>query len=135
RERIDAKWQLAWAALIGAAMGWAAITRPVDAVAWGIPLGVAMLWDMRRLSWRSRILTLATMALVAAPFLSLQLILDRGVTGSWLKTPMQQYAEVELPGLSAYGRGGFNPADVKPSSTLPQKIDFAEQFAIPTNAE
>jgi hypothetical protein len=117
-------------------MGWAAVTRPVDAVAWGLPLGAAMLWDMRRLSWRENLATVALMAVVAAPFLSLQLILDRGVTGSWLKTPMQHYADAELPGLSSYGGGrAFNPADVKPTSTLPQKIDFANEFAIPTNAQ
>jgi hypothetical protein len=127
--------RMGWAVAIGTAMGWAAVTRPVDAVAWGVPLGVAMLWDMRRLSWRDRMLTVALMALVAAPFLSLQLILDRGVTGSWLKSPMQLYADVELPGLSSYGGRGFDPAKVKPTSTLPQKIDFANEFAIPTNAE
>jgi hypothetical protein len=130
--------RLAWAIVIGAAMGLAAITRPVDAVAWGVPLGAAMLWDMRRRSnWRENVATVAVMAAVAAPFLSLQLILDRGVTGSWLRTPMQQYAEVELPGLSAYGRGGgaTNLASIRPTSTLQQKIDFADEFAIPTSAE
>jgi hypothetical protein len=129
------KRRLAWALVIGAAMGWAAATRPVDAVAWGVPLGAAMLWDMRRSGWRQNLATVALMAVIAAPFLSLQLILDHGVTGSWLKTPMQQYAEVELPGLSAYGGHSLRPADVKPSSTLPQKIDFANEFAIPTSAE
>jgi hypothetical protein len=125
-----------WAALIGAAMGWAAITRPVDAIAWGVPLMLAVEWDLRLATWRRRLLTAGVIAAAATPLLCLQLALDHGVTGSWLKAPMQAYAEAELPGLSAYGRaGGRSVAHVRITSTLPQKREFAEQFAIPTSEE
>jgi hypothetical protein len=36
----------AWLLLIGAAAGWAAITRPVDAVCYALPIGVAIVWDL-----------------------------------------------------------------------------------------
>ena len=36
-----------WAATVGAFAGWAAITRPVDALAFAIPIGLAMAWDLK----------------------------------------------------------------------------------------
>src|SRR5213078_627073 len=39
--------RLGWMALAGAAMGWAAITRPVDALAFAIPIGLATVWEIR----------------------------------------------------------------------------------------
>src|SRR5688572_10342404 len=40
-----------WAAAIGAIAGWAAITRPVDAICYAIPVGVAMIVIMLRQRW------------------------------------------------------------------------------------
>ncbi|HEX8916802.1 MAG TPA: glycosyltransferase family 39 protein, partial [Humisphaera sp.] len=37
-----------WCAFVGAAAGWAAITRPADAVCFALPVGVAMLLDLLR---------------------------------------------------------------------------------------
>jgi hypothetical protein len=37
-----------WMLLIGGAAGWAAITRPVDALCYAIPIGVAIVWDLLR---------------------------------------------------------------------------------------
>src|SRR6185312_2794184 len=39
-----------WAVAIGAFAGWAAITRPVDALAFALPIGIAMLIDLRAVS-------------------------------------------------------------------------------------
>jgi 4-amino-4-deoxy-L-arabinose transferase-like glycosyltransferase len=125
---------LGWAAVIGAAMGWAAVTRPVDAIAYAVPLGLVMAWDLRRVGWGRRIATVLVAFAAATPFLCLQLALNKAVTGSWLKTPVQHYTEVELPGLAAFG-GGSNPAEVRAASSLPQKQAFARYFAIPMQAE
>src|SRR5207302_5187477 len=47
-----ARWResraLGWAAAFGAAAGWAAITRPLDALCYFVPLGVALMVDAIR---------------------------------------------------------------------------------------
>ena len=136
-----------WALLIGAFAGWAAITRPVDAAAFALPVGLAMLMDVmaaRGLAKgnltiqlgatgkRTRLpvepvadsashgqaSTLAhgthtmpfghsarsavALLIGAAPFLTLQLIFDLGVTGRPFKTPYVQYLEQNQPG-STFG--------------------------------
>ena len=122
-----------WAAGIGVALGWAAITRPVDAIAYGLPLGIAILWDLRGDSWARRIRTLALIFLCAIPFLSLQFILNKGVTGRFLETPFQYYYEdVEFVGISA--RGMPKP-DAHATSSLPQKRLFGKYFVLETQRE
>src|SRR5207302_313471 len=70
-----------WLLLIGACSGWAAITRPVDALILAIPVGVALLIDLGRATWPTRIRSLALPILAAIPFLAIQATLNRGVTG------------------------------------------------------
>ena len=125
---------LGWAAVAGAALGWAAITRPVDALAYGLPLALAAAWDLRGVSWRRGAATLFIAAAAAAPFLSLQLALDRKITGSFLRNPVTYYGDVEVPGLKAYGPGK-DPASVRATSALPQKQAFAREFVIPVHVE
>src|SRR5688572_20491731 len=64
------------AALIGACAGWAAIVRPVDALAFALPVGVAMMWDFRGLPIQRVAAVSGIVLLAAAPFLSLQLALN-----------------------------------------------------------
>jgi hypothetical protein len=40
-----------WALAVGLLAGWAAITRPADALCYALPIGLAMLWDLRRAAW------------------------------------------------------------------------------------
>src|SRR5204862_6717439 len=89
--------KLAWAALIGALMGWAAITRPVDALCYSIPVGLAMLAALRTAPWRRAATTLGLLVACAAPFLAIQIILDIGVTGDPFKTPYRLYADLFTP--------------------------------------
>jgi len=49
----------------------------------------------------------------------LQLILDKGITGDWLKSPLQFYDDIEMPGVKAFGVDAAQ--DVQPTSHLPQK--------------
>jgi hypothetical protein len=108
-----------WLVLLGMAMGWAAITRPVDALAFALPVAIAMAGDL----WGKRIGTWARTALLIsiglAPFLTLQLVFDRGTTGRVLLTPYTLYFHRELPGLEYGFHRGEPPA--RQSSKLPQK--------------
>ena len=79
------KWRrehrLKWAAAIGAFAGWAAITRPVDALCFAIPLGVAMLLELRRRrTLRDAAATAIVTCAFASPFLALQIVENVGVT-------------------------------------------------------
>ena len=50
---------------------------------------------------------LATVIIAAAPFVTLQLIVNKGITGRWTTTPWELYVDQHLPGL----RLGFRPFD------------------------
>jgi 4-amino-4-deoxy-L-arabinose transferase-like glycosyltransferase len=122
---------LAWATAIGFFAGWAAITRPLDAGCLILPIGVAMLWDLRqrrdppkRIAW-----TLAACIAAAAPLLAIQLIFDRGVTGHWLQTPVGVYGR-NFPGLGL----SLHPSTALPKvspAALPQVRDYYTQFLRP----
>ena len=118
-----------WAMAIGIFGGWASITRPLDAICLILPVGVAMLWDVRRLDRRAIAKSLGTALLGALPLLSLQLLLNKGVTGSVIRTPFSQYAMLNFPGLSFVRSVGVLPTD-SPSS-LPQLRDYYRQFVLP----
>jgi len=86
-----------WLIVLGAAAGWAAIARPVDAACYAAPLGVVVLWEMRKLSWRARVRTVAITVAAAAPFLALQLVMNYGFTGHVTRSPVQAYLDTYWP--------------------------------------
>jgi hypothetical protein len=106
-----------WAAGIGGFLGLAAITRPVDALCFALPLGIAMLFELRRRPRPMRTLVLILAA--AAPWIAIQLVSNVGITGHLLTTPFRTYADRDYPGTSY----GFHPdrPDAVPKSDLPQK--------------
>jgi len=69
-----------WAILIGAAAGYAGITRPLDAVCFALPVGVAMLWQLRA-SVQMIASRVAIVLLGSSPFIALLLVQNFGVTG------------------------------------------------------
>src|SRR5207249_2836245 len=70
-----------WLALIGACAGWSAITRPIDSIAFVLPVGLAVMWELRR-TGGARLTRAAIVLLVfATPFLALQIAFNIGVTG------------------------------------------------------
>ena len=101
-----------WAVAIGVAMGLAAVTRPLDAACFAVPIAVAVL------ARRPRPIVLAWMIAPTVPFLALQLTLNHGITGRWLTTPFRLYADREYPG-TAYGFHRPDPA-AGPASPLRQ---------------
>ena len=125
RETKDVK----WAALIGACAGWAAIVRPVDALAFALPVGVAMLWDFRGLPMKRIAVIIGAVILAAVPFLSLQLVLNKGTTGHWLQAPHTLYLERDQP-QTTYGFHTRDP-QARPQSTLAQKQAYYAKFMVP----
>ena len=131
--RKQKRWE--WTVLIGLLMGWTAITRPLDAIVFGVTIAAAMAWDLYRSTAGDRarkfILTFLIAAFCALPFLSLQLLLDKAVTGHLLKTPVQRYEDDFWPGTV----GGWHP-HVLPgkhalATSLPQFRDNFENFVLP----
>jgi hypothetical protein len=100
------------AVMIGMFLGLAAVTRPVDALCFAMPIGVAMLLQRQR---QQIVVVIAGVA----PFVCLQLILNHGITGRWTETPFRLYADRDYPGM-AYGFHRFDAA-AKPESNLEQK--------------
>jgi hypothetical protein len=108
-----------WLVLVGLAMGWAAITRPVDALAFAVPVALAIAADLRGGRPGAWARAAGLLAIGLAPFLALQLAFDRGTTGRALLTPYTLYFHRELPGLE-YGFHRREPP-ARQSSDLPQK--------------
>jgi uncharacterized membrane protein YhaH (DUF805 family) len=104
-----------WAIGIGFFLGLAAVTRPVDALCFAIPMGAAIV--LRCIKQRL-IPTIPAIIGGALPLLILQLLLNHGITGKWTQTPFQLYADREYPG-SNYGFETYRP-EWHSESTLPQ---------------
>jgi len=120
---------LGWMAVMALAIGWAAITRPVDAVSITLPIGLVILVSFRAMS-RPRIFrTLAVGLGCVAPFLALQAIQNKGITGSFTKLPWMAYALRDDP-YDTIGSPPVDPAK-RPQSIIPQKQKFFETFTLP----
>lgn len=120
--------KLTTAALLGAVLGWSAIVRPYDLLAYAIPVGTCVLSELRTDGARRGSIVLVTMALAAAPFVSLQLTLNHATTGEWLTTPYRSYIDQFQPGSSL----GFPPVpDERPQTNLQQKLDLYYNWSRP----
>jgi hypothetical protein len=126
------RWQatrrVGWAIAAGTAMGWLAITRPLDAAIVGAIGAGFVAWWLRRESWRTwRRVGLAGL-LPLLPFLALQLTINKGVTGEFFQTPFRYYADRDMPGSSL----GFHDFDAtrRPVSPLPQKQAFYDTHVV-----
>jgi 4-amino-4-deoxy-L-arabinose transferase-like glycosyltransferase len=126
--RFVASGRVGWAILIGAAAGYAAITRPLDAACVALPVGVAMLVQLRQ---RPRILlrTGSIIFVSAAPFLVLQIVQNIGITGSWRQFPESYYNRENFP-ASPIGFHAIDPANI-PHLTCPPKRQWLDDWIIP----
>ena len=125
RKRHGARWLL----LLGVCVGLAAITRPVDALCIALPLALGVLLELKHLDNRRRVTTIAVGLLSVAPFLLLQAVYNRGVTGGFKTLPWDYYAQRN----DAYDTLSRKPIDpnVRPQSSLPQKQQFFDEFVLP----
>jgi 4-amino-4-deoxy-L-arabinose transferase-like glycosyltransferase len=126
--RFAAGGRIGWAILIGAAAGYAAITRPLDAACVAVPIGAAILVRLWR---RPRLLaaTAALLILAAAPFLALQIVQNIGVTGSWRQFPESYYNRENFP-ASPMGFHTIDPANI-PRLTCPPKQQWLDDWILP----
>jgi 4-amino-4-deoxy-L-arabinose transferase-like glycosyltransferase len=122
-----------WAAAIGAFLGWAAITRPLDALCFAIPIGLAMLLRFSRTTPRRAAASALALIVGAAPFLAVQAVFNHAVTGRWTRMVFDEYAGRDYP-QSGYGFHPFDPTR-RPLSTLPQKQAHYDRFTVPAVRE
>jgi 4-amino-4-deoxy-L-arabinose transferase-like glycosyltransferase len=118
--------RIGWIVCFGACAGWAAITRPIDAIAWCMPPLLCIIIDLWRGPGARMLKAMVVMGLCAAPFISLQLIFDKGVTGRWFETPVQAYHHRNYPALFAGPQ-----AATQVEQTLPQFKHYNERFIVP----
>ncbi len=117
--------QTRWMVILGIAAGWAAITRPADALCFAIVLAVVMAMDLHARPRQVWAKTAAWVIAAALPFLVLQLVLNRNVTGQWLTTPFARYTDLNYPGAFGFHKGDA-PLHV---SNVPEKQLFYELYA------
>ena len=121
--------RVGWMLVMGAAVGWGAITRPVDAVCIAGPLALAVVLEMRAMANRERVKIAVAGLLAVAPFLGLQLIYNKGVTGSFTILPWSYYAQRYDP-YDSLSRKPIDPT-FKPMSVVPQVQQFYDEFTVP----
>jgi len=109
---------------IAAAVGWSAITRPLTALAFALPIAVCVLWIAReRRAWKS---VLAAAALGAA-ILSLMPLHDLATTGEALATPYRRYSEVYFP----FDVPGFDTSLAPAQRELPPDMVAFRELYLP----
>lgn len=121
-------WKLRWAALVGLAASFLAITRPLDAICLALPVGIAILYELRNQP-RRLILSIAIILIAALPLLGLQVIQNIGVTGSWRDFPETYYNRLNFP-ASPFGfqSTSFQSIPVPPS---PPKQQWVATWVLP----
>jgi hypothetical protein len=110
---------LRWPAVIGAAAGYAAITRPLDALCVAIPVAIAIILQL--VSQPLRVVrTIAAILIGAAPFLALMAIQNAGVTGHWYELAETYYNRQNFP-ASPMGFHHFNHETIPPDMSEVKK--------------
>src|SRR5688572_9787868 len=121
--------KLRWALVMGLFAGWAAVTRPVDAIAYAAPAGLAMLFDLRALPLRRWLAPIGLGVLGALPFLLVQVWFNKAVTGDALETPYNHYVTLFHP-QSNFGFHTYDP-NIRPQTQLAQKVRYYDEFIVP----
>jgi hypothetical protein len=114
--------RIGWLIAVGAFAGWAAITRPVDAVCYALPIGIGIMFELRKAPPRRWTTAGACLFAGAIPFLALQLTFNKGVTGSFTTSPFTYYIERDHP-QTTFGFHPFDPTR-NAESRLQQKRDY-----------
>jgi hypothetical protein len=122
-----------WMILMGACVGWGAITRPVDAMCVAAPLALAVALELRESCNRGRVKFIGLGLAAVLPFLLLQLIYNKGVTGEFKTLPWNYYAQR----YDRYDTMSRAPIDLafRPMSALAQKQRFFDEFTLPAYRE
>jgi len=109
-----------WLVVLAGCVGWMAITRPLTAVAFAIPIAVVVLRDVARgRTWRS----LVRPALLALAIVAVIPVWSANTTGSWRTTPYSAYTNQYLP----FDRMGFGADQSPPDHVLPTDMAHLAQ--------
>ena len=117
-----------WLNVLAACAGWMAITRPVTALAYALPVGIVVLRAVARTrAWRSLLQPTAIgVAIVAIlPLWSAKTI------GDWRHTPYSLYSKIYFP----YDAPGFGLDTSPPKRTLPSDMQALNLEFEPLHAE
>jgi hypothetical protein len=110
--------------IVSAAVGWSAITRPLTALAFAVPIVIYVLWQgWQRGVWKQLVAGAAVGSVIVLllPWQSLR------VTGDWSLTPFRHYAELYLP----FDVLGFGAHDSPPLRELPPDMVQLSQAFLP----
>lgn len=113
----------AWLALVSLSLAVAAITRPLTALVFGIPVAVVVLRDAARLRlWRQ----VGLAAVVALPVIGVLPLQNVATGGPWWELPYSRYTRAYLP----FDHMGFGLDERAPMRTRPPDIErLAQAFA------
>ncbi|MBC7788878.1 MAG: glycosyltransferase family 39 protein [Anaerolineae bacterium] len=101
-----------WLIVIAVCTGWMAITRPLTALAFAIPVGIVVIWQIARTrEWRQ----LIRPGLVGVAIVALLPVSSAQSTGSWRVSPYSLYAKDYLP----FDKLGFGLDTTPPERALP----------------
>ena len=111
-----------WLVVVASCVAWMAITRPLTAVAFAIPIGIVVLLDVaKRRDWRA----LVRPTLVALGILAILPIFNWRTLGNWRESTYDTYARLYIP----FDHPGFGTNEAKPERPLPPDMqEFSKQF-------
>jgi hypothetical protein len=121
------RWRVAhharWLAVVSVALAIAAITRPLTALVFAIPVAVVVLRDaVRRRLWRQ----VAIAAIAALPVVAVLPVQNAATGGPWYKLPYSRYTSAYLP----FDHMGLGLDERAPGRTRPPDIErLAQAFA------
>jgi hypothetical protein len=117
-----------WLVALGGCVAWLAITRPLTALAFALPVGiVALVLVARRRAWRD----FAWAAVLGVAILSLIPYANARTTGDWRVMPYSQYSQIYFP----FDAPGFGLDSTPPRRELPpDMVQFGSVFR-PVHAE
>ena len=111
-----------WLLTLAACVGWLAITRPLTALAYALPLGVVVLIQIvRHRAWRDLGLAIG----VAVAILLLIPYANYRTTGDWRVMPYSEYSKIYFP----FDAPGFGLDSTPPRRALPpDMVQFGQIF-------
>ena len=123
RETHARRWLVALAALVA----WGGITRPVTMIAFAIPVGGVVLWDVwNRRAWKD----VAAAVPLALAICAIVPVWGHAVLGSWGKNPYSYYQTVYFP----VENPGFGIDSTPPLRALPPDMAKFNDYARPMHA-
>ena len=120
---------MCWAIVIGAAAGYAAITRPLDALCFVLPVGAAIVWQLRP-EPSALIRHGAAIFLAAAPFLMLLVAQNIGVTGRWSEFAEAYFNQHNFP-ATPMGFHRIEPNQI-PANLNAVKQQWLREWVLPS---